>query len=103
MREVLGAMAGVWGVAMAFSPSLQIHRMLVTRSSRDVSVGYFLVLIPGFVLWAAYGVSIDNLVLVIPNVVAAMVALLAVGVALRMRVHGHRAVTGQPDSGRGID
>ena len=73
--------AATWGVVMALSPLLQIRRMLARRSSEDVSIGYFWVLIVGFVMWLAYGVSIGNLTLVVPNAVALVVALVTVTIA----------------------
>lgn len=85
MVVVLGAMAAAWGVVMAVSPMLQIRRMWQTRSARDVSLGYYLVLIPGFLLWFAYGVASHDLVLMIPNSVAAFVALCLLAVAGRLR------------------
>jgi MtN3 and saliva related transmembrane protein len=85
MAVALGAMAAVWGVVMALSPVLQIRRMWLTRSARDVSIGYFLVLIPGFALWVGYGVVSHNPVIAIPNSVAAVVALCLIAVAARLR------------------
>jgi MtN3 and saliva related transmembrane protein len=82
--------AATWGVVMALSPLLQIRKMLARRSSEDVSIGYFWVLIVGFVLWLAYGASIKNLTLVIPNAVALVVALITVAVAGVLRTHGER-------------
>lgn len=70
---------------MALSPILQIHRMVRTRSSRDVSIGYFSVLLVGFLLWFAYGISIDNMTLAIPNVVAFLIGSITVLVALHFR------------------
>jgi uncharacterized protein with PQ loop repeat len=43
-----------WGVLMGIAPVLQIRRMLREQSSRDVSLGYFMVLLTGFLLWIAY-------------------------------------------------
>jgi MtN3 and saliva related transmembrane protein len=51
----LAITAAVWGVLMGVSPVLQIRRMLRQRSSRDVSISYFAVLLVGFVLWLSYG------------------------------------------------
>jgi MtN3 and saliva related transmembrane protein len=82
--------AATWGVVMALSPLLQIRKMLARRSSEDVSIGYFWVLIVGFVLWLAYGASIKNLTLVIPNAVALVVALITVAVAGVLRTRGER-------------
>jgi len=70
---------------MALSPALQIKKILARRSSEDVSIGYFLVLLVGFTLWAAYGISIGNLVLIIPNVVAFVVAVATIAIARHYR------------------
>jgi MtN3 and saliva related transmembrane protein len=85
VTTLLAISAASWGVLMALSPILQIRRMVQRRSSDDVSVGYFAVLIVGFVLWITYGASIDNLALVIPNSVALVVALTTVAIAFRYR------------------
>ena len=83
----LAVAAGTWGVAMAIAPSLQIRRMLRHRSSRDVSVGYFLILLVGFALWVAYGVSLRNLALIVPNSVALAIGATTIGTALWLRRH----------------
>ena len=85
LATVLGIGAASWGIAMALSPALQIKKILARRSSDDVSIGYFLVLLVGFTLWAAYGISIGNLVLIIPNVVAFVVAVATIAIARRYR------------------
>ena len=84
--DVLGAAAAFWGILMAVSPSLQIRKMLLHRSSREVSIGYFWVLLVGFVLWVAYGLVISNWFLVVPNAVAFTVCATTIAVALRYRV-----------------
>jgi MtN3 and saliva related transmembrane protein len=85
MQTILAWAAATWGVAMAASPILQIRRILKRRSSHDVSLGAFAVLIVGFVLWIAYGVSLRNAALIIPNSVALAVGVTAVAVVLRFR------------------
>jgi uncharacterized protein with PQ loop repeat len=70
---------------MGIAPLLQIRRMLRERSSRDVSLGYFMILLAGFLLWISYGVAAGNLVLVIPNSVALLVGVALVMVVLRLR------------------
>lgn len=80
--------ASAWGVLMGVSPLLQIRRMLRERSSRDVSLGYFAVLLAGFLLWIAYGLAAANLVLIVPNSVALIVGITLVLVALRLRRPG---------------
>lgn len=82
---LLGVLAALWGLVMAVAPLLQIRQMWVRRSARDVSVGYFAVLLPGFVLWGAYGISRGDWALVVPNSVALLVGTTALVVAAVLR------------------
>jgi MtN3 and saliva related transmembrane protein len=77
--------AAGWGIAMAVSPVLQIRKMRQHRSSHGISLGYLSVLFVGFLLWLAYGVSIDNWALIVPNTIAAIVTGLTIAVARRYR------------------
>jgi MtN3 and saliva related transmembrane protein len=86
LETVLGATAAGWGILMAVSPGLQIRKMIVHRSSREVSIAYFWVLLAGFTLWVAYGLTIDNWYLVVPNAVAFTVCVTTIAVAIRYRV-----------------
>lgn len=70
---------------MAISPGLQIRKMLHHRSSHQVSIAYFWVLLFGFVLWIAYGLEIGNWFLIVPNAVAFTVAATTIAVALYYR------------------
>jgi uncharacterized protein with PQ loop repeat len=81
------AAAAVWGVLMGVSPVLQIRRMLRQRSSRDVSIGYFAVLLVGFVLWLSYGIAARNLALIVPNGVALLTVGSTIAVAIQL-AHG---------------
>lgn len=81
----LGVAAASWGVIMGLSPVLQIRRIIRRRSSEDVSLSYFGVLLTGFILWIAYGIAIGDLVLIIPNSVAICVAIATIVVARRYR------------------
>ena len=85
MATVLAFLASGWGIAMALSPVLQIRRMIELRSSHGISLGYPCVLFIGFLIWLAYGISIDNLALIVPNIVAAVVIAFTIAVALRYR------------------
>jgi MtN3 and saliva related transmembrane protein len=82
----LGAAAASWGIVMAISPGVQIRKILRHRSSRDVSITYFWVLLVGFALWIAYAVVIDNWFLIVPNLVALMVSAATIIVAVKYRV-----------------
>ena len=90
LETVLGATAAAWGILMAISPALQIRKMVVHRSSREVSIAYFWVLLLGFALWVAYGLTIENWFLVVPNAVAFTVCVTTIAIALRFR--GRRAL-----------
>jgi MtN3 and saliva related transmembrane protein len=81
----LGVAAASWGVIMGVSPVLQIRRIIRRRSSEDVSLSYFGVLLTGFILWIAYGIAIGDLVLIIPNSVAICVAIATIVVARHYR------------------
>ena len=81
----LAVAAAAWGVLMGVSPVLQIRRMLRQRSSRDVSVGYFSILLVGFLLWISYGIASRNLALIVPNAVALLIGVSTVAIALRLR------------------
>ena len=82
---ILAAAASSWAVLMGIAPVLQIRRMLREQSSRQVSVGYFMILLIGFLLWIAYGAAAGILALVIPNTVALLTGTAVVIVALRLR------------------
>jgi uncharacterized protein with PQ loop repeat len=85
VTDILAVLAASWGVLMAISPLLQIRRMVQRRSSSDLSLSYLGVLLVGFTLWMAYGISLGNLALIIPNGVAFGVGVATVVIALRYR------------------
>jgi MtN3 and saliva related transmembrane protein len=84
-ENLLAVAAASWGVLMGLSPVLQIRRMLTERSSRDLSVGYFLILLVGFLLWICYGIVARNPVLIVPNSISFVAGAVTVLVALRLR------------------
>ena len=85
MIGYLAAAAATWGVAMAVSPLLQIRAIRAHKSSRGVSVAYQQVLLVGFILWLAYGIALQNIAIIVPNVVAAIVSVATILVSLRYR------------------
>ena len=93
----LAVASAVWGVLMGVSPVLQIRRMLRQRSSRDVSISYFAVLLVGFVLWLSYGIAARNLALIVPNGVALLIGASTIAIAVQLGHGGQRqAVTHPP-------
>ena len=98
-QTVLAVTASSWAVLMGIAPVLQIRRMIRQRSSRDVSVGYFTILLVGFILWVAYGAAAGIIALVIPNAVAMVTGAAVVIAALRLRQRPSRR-TSVPADGR---
>jgi MtN3 and saliva related transmembrane protein len=96
MSVFLAFAAASWGLVMAVAPVLQIRRMVVGRSSDDVSLGYFGVLLPGFALWIGYGLTRADWALIVPNAAAFIVGAVtvAVGLQLRRSTPGSRRVDG---------
>jgi uncharacterized protein with PQ loop repeat len=90
--ETLGVLAASWGVVMAVAPALQIRTMIRHNAAEQVSLGYFALLLPGFTLWAAYGVARRDIALVVPNVVSFVVAAATMATAkvVRARTSGRR-------------
>ena len=80
-ETILAGAASSWAVLMGIAPVLQIRRMLREQSSRQVSIGYFTVLLIGFLLWIAYGAAAGIMALVIPNIVALLVGATVIIVA----------------------
>lgn len=85
METVLASVATGYGIVMALSPVLQIRRMLRLRSSDDVSIAYLAVITVGFVVWVAYGLTIEVVPLVVANALAFVVGVATIAVALRFR------------------
>jgi uncharacterized protein with PQ loop repeat len=83
--DILGICAGTWGVVMAIAPGMQLRKMLRTRNSGDVSLSFFSLLLPGYVLWVSYGVARGDPALIVPNAVAFCVAVATMLVALHFR------------------
>lgn len=85
MEAALAVAVTIYGVFMAAAPIIQIRVILRNRSSQDVSLGYFGVLLVGFALWFSYGVARDEIPLIVANAVAMTAASSLIAVALRFR------------------
>ena len=85
LSTILGLVAASWAVAMAVAPVLQVREILRRKSSVGISITYLVVLLVGFALWVAYGLSSSDLPLVVPNTLAFAVMGITIGVALRYR------------------
>ncbi len=71
MLTVLGLVAA-FCTTVAFVP--QVVKTWKTRSTADISLGMFIVLVAGIALWLVYGALIGDLPLVIANAVTLVLA-----------------------------
>jgi MtN3 and saliva related transmembrane protein len=63
---ILGLVAGCC-TTLAYLP--QVIKAWRTRSTRDISLGMFLLLVGGMALWLAYGILLGDLPLIVSNAV----------------------------------
>jgi uncharacterized protein with PQ loop repeat len=84
-QETLALVAAVCGVAMALAPLLQATRVVRRRRADDVSAGWLAVIVGGASAWAAYGVSLGNWALIVPNTVGVVVAAITLVAVLLVR------------------
>ena len=93
--DVLATCALIAGLLMAMSPFLQVRRMRRTRSSNDVSLLYLSMLSGGFIVWLAYGLSLNNWAMIISNIASLIFMVITIFVALTYRRGGaKRAAAG---------
>jgi MtN3 and saliva related transmembrane protein len=82
LADLLGAIAGIL-TTLAFVP--QVWRVWKTRSTRDISLGMYLVFTAGVGFWLAYGLVLGAW----PIVVANSVTLMLTGTVLALKLrHG---------------
>ena len=94
--DVLATCATIAGVLMAMSPFLQVRRMRRTKSSNDVSLLYLTMLAGGFIVWLAYGLSLNNWAMIISNIASLVFMVITILVALTYRRGGaKRAAAGE--------
>ena len=74
MSSTLAVAATSWGVLMALAPLLQVRVILRERDASGTSKTWIVILLIGFVLWFAYGVSTGSVPLIISNTMSGIVA-----------------------------
>ena len=99
MSNTLAVAATSWGVLMALAPLLQVRVILRERDASGTSKTWIVILLIGFVLWFAYGVSTDSMPLIISNTMSGTVALILLGTAVKFSPRGGatKAATELPD------
>ncbi len=63
----LGWLAGILGSLMSLSYWPQIFKIYKRKSIADISILMYLIFFPGVTVWLMYGISMNNLPLIIAN------------------------------------
>jgi MtN3 and saliva related transmembrane protein len=83
--DILATLTTIVGVIMNGAYFLQVHKLLKTRSSKDLSLPMFTIFAIGITLWLLYGLAINNLPLIIVNIVGVIGSWLVFGLIIRFR------------------
>lgn len=86
--DILGIIAGVCTTS-AVVP--QLTKAIKTRNVKDVSIRMFIVLVVGFVLWIIYGISRDDLPIILTNGVSLALNSLMIVLILRFGNKGTKS------------
>lgn len=76
-------MAAALLTTAAFAP--QAFKVWQTRSTRDVSLAMFLMMVSGVMLWLAYGILISDMPLIVANAVTLVLAATILVAKIRFR------------------
>ena len=82
MSDLVGMIAGTL-TTLAFVP--QVWRVWKTKSTRDISLGMYLVFTAGVVFWLTYGLMLGAWPIIVTNIIT--LALTGTVLALKLR-HG---------------
>jgi uncharacterized protein with PQ loop repeat len=85
IAQLLAAVATVYGVLAALTVLLQARQMLARRASCEVSGRFFASYAGGYALWLLYGLSIDNIPLIVVDTIGLICGGLTLAVALSLR------------------
>ena len=80
MSDLIGMIAGTL-TTIAFVP--QVWRVWKTRSTKDISLGMYLVFTAGVVFWLAYGLMLEAWPIIVANVVTLALTGTVLGLKLR--------------------
>jgi MtN3 and saliva related transmembrane protein len=76
MTNILAFLASIAGIAMCLANYPQVYKIYRTKSSKDISVLTYLILVSGSIIWLFYGISIKNFPLIITHSFGTFSALL---------------------------
>jgi MtN3 and saliva related transmembrane protein len=77
---IVGLVAGFL-TTVSFLP--QVLRTWKTRSTKDISLGTYLIYVSGIVLWLVYGLMLRDIALIGSNAVTLLLAATILGLKLR--------------------
>ncbi len=77
---ILGLVAGVL-TTIAFLP--QVIKIWKSKSTKDISLGMYVIFITGTVFWFVYGIALRQLPIILVNVV--MIVLASIILALKIK------------------
>ncbi len=80
--EIIGLIAGALTTG-AFVP--QVYKLWKTKSTKDISMSMYIVMLIGVVLWFTYGFYHDSLPILLTNLVTAMLLLTVIVLKLKYK------------------
>lgn len=78
--EILGLIAATCTTS-AFVP--QVYKAWVQKSTRDISLVMYMVLVAGTLLWFVYGLYHESLAIILANSITAVLAFMMIGLKLK--------------------
>lgn len=80
--DIIGLAAGAL-TTIAFVP--QITRTIKLKSTRDISLGMYIVLATGIFLWIIYGICLGSLPIILANIVTLVFSLALIAFKLKYK------------------
>jgi MtN3 and saliva related transmembrane protein len=65
MADILAHLASIAGIAMSLANYPQAYKIYKTKSSKDISLLTYIILVIGGLIWLLYGISIRNFPIII--------------------------------------
>ena len=60
MEDILAYLASIAGIAMGLANYPQAYKIYKTKSSKDISLLTYIILVSAGIIWILYGISIRN-------------------------------------------
>ena len=67
MVNIIAILATIAGIIMSLGYYPQAIKIIKKKSAKDVSPTTYLMFLPGIVIWLIYGISLNDLPLIIAN------------------------------------